>query len=118
MEKFLSLLEPKLRRKLRWQFFKLSKTERLELKEPHFKHFALERYSSLYEMREKSKILVRVIFTIDDASGDIVLLAPFIKRQPRDTMRALEQSLCMLAEIRENPDCAVNYDFYKEDSSS
>ena len=59
-----------------------------------------------YELREKNKVLARIIFTIRD--GDIILLAPFIKRQPRDTMKALEQSLKMLADIRDAPEFAVN----------
>ena len=62
--------------------------------------------NQLYELREKSKVLARIIFTIRD--GDIILLAPFIKRQPRDTMKALEQSLKMLADIRDAPEFAVN----------
>ena len=59
-ETFLSQQDPKLRQKLRWTLFRLAQAERCELKELHFKHFALERYSEFYEMREKNKILVRV----------------------------------------------------------
>ena len=33
------------------------------MREPYVKHFTLERYSSLYELRAKSKTLVRIIFT-------------------------------------------------------
>ena len=72
----------------------------------------LEKYSQFYELREKSKILVRIIFTIQD--GDIILLTPFIKRQPRDTMKALEQSLKILANIREFPEFAVNFNVMEE----
>lgn len=114
LETFISSLEPKLRRKLRRQFFLLANTPLCELKEPHYKHFVLEKYSRFYELREKGKkILVRVIFTV--SGEDILLLVPFIKRQPRDTMRALEASIRMLAEIREHPDYAVNITFIKED---
>ena len=115
LETFISSLEPKLRRKLRRQFFLLANTPLCELKEPHFKHFVLEKYSQFYELREKSKILVRIIFVMD--GEDILLLTPFIKRQPRDTMRALEASIRMLAEIREHPDYAVNISFLKEDNT-
>ena len=111
-EKFLAQQDPKLRSKIRWTLFRLAQMEHSELKEPHFKHFALERYSNLYEMREKNKILVRVVFTFCD--GDILLLTPFVKRESRDTMRALEQSISMLADVRRNPDYAVNYDFMEE----
>lgn len=111
-EAFLAQQDPKLRCKLRWTLFRLSQMERCELKEPHFKHFALERYSDFYELREKNKILVRVVFTFRD--GDILLLAPFVKRESRDTMRALERSIGMLADVREHPDYAVKYNFQEE----
>jgi len=111
---FLGGVDKKLRRKITWQIFQLSQINLCEMKEPHYKHFVLERYSHLYELREKNKILARIIFTIDDSSGDIILLSPFIKRQPRDTMRALEQSLCMLADIRASPEYAVKFDYFKE----
>lgn len=104
---FLESLDEKLSRKLLWQIFRLSQLPLCELKEPHFKHFVLEKYSQLYELREKNKVLVRVIFTIQ--GEDIILLAPFIKRQPRDAMRALDHSLRMLADIREHPECAVEF---------
>ena len=109
---FLAQQDPKLRQKIRWTLFRLTQMERSELKEPHFKHFALERYSDFYEMREKNKILVRVVFTF--CGEDILLLAPFIKKESRDTMRALEQSISMLADVREHPDYAANYDFKEE----
>ena len=44
-EAFLAQQNPKLRQKLRWTLFRLAQLDRRELKEPHFKHFALERYS-------------------------------------------------------------------------
>lgn len=106
---FLPTLDEKLRRKLFRQIFRLSQIPLCDLREPHFKHFVLEKYQHLYELREKSKVLARIIFTIRD--GDIILLAPFIKRQPRDTMKALEQSLKMLADIRNAPEFAVNIEW-------
>ena len=115
MREFLASLDKKLRRKLLMQIVRLSQVPLCELKEPHFKHFVLEKYSQLYELREKNKVLVRVIFTIQD--GDIILLAPFFKRQPRDTMRALEQSLGILADIRDHPECAVNIEVLKEEAT-
>lgn len=108
---FLSSLNPKLRDKIMWQLFRLSSIPRCEIKEPHFKHFVIERYSKLYELREKNRILVRIIFTMEDAGGDIILLAPFVKQQPRDTMRALDQSLKMLADIREHPEYAADFKY-------
>ena len=111
-EAFLSQQDPKLRQKIRWTLFRMMRMELSDLKEPHFKHFALERYSPFYELREKSKILIRIVFTIHD--GDYLVLTPFIKKESRDTMRALEQSISMLAEVREHPDYAANYDFKEE----
>ena len=111
VELFMSLLEPRMRKKLLWKLFLLSQAEYCELKEPHYKHFVLERYSELYELREKGKVLVRIIFTIQD--GDIILLQPFIKRQQRDTMRALEQALDVLSVIRKNPDYAADFHYYR-----
>ena len=113
LREFLPSLDQKLRQKLLRQIARLSQLHLCELKEPHFKHFVLEKYNHLYELREKSKILVRIIFTIQD--GDIILLAPCIKRKPRDTMKALEQSLKMLADIRENPEFAINLVICEED---
>ena len=111
---FLDALEPKLRDKLIRQLFRLSQTPRLELKEPHYKHFCIEKYNGLYELREKGKVLIRVIFT-HDAGGGVLLLHAFVKRQKRDTMQALEQSLRILAELREHPEYAVEFKVKEED---
>lgn len=71
------------------------------------KHFVLEKYSDFYELREKNKILIRIIFTIRD--GDIVLLVPFIKRQKRDSEKALEYAVRVLGDIRAHPEYAVEF---------
>ena len=39
----------------------------------------------------------------------VILLHGFIKRQSRDTMQALEQSLNILARLREQPELAMEY---------
>ena len=106
--RFIDGLEPRLREKLIRRLIELPRTPRSALREPHFKHFALERYRELYELRERGKMLVRVIFTIQ-ADGGILLLHGFVKRQSRDTMQALEQSLDILARLRERPELAVEY---------
>ena len=85
----------------------LSGTPRASLREPHYKHFGLERYNGLYEVRERGKVLVRIIFTY--SGNDVLLLNAFIKRKPRDTMQALEQSLRILAELQEHPEYAVEF---------
>jgi len=82
---FIEGLEPKLRDKLVRQIFYLSRTPRPELTEPHYKHFSIEKYRSLYELREKGRTIVRVIFTLLP-NGEVLLLHAFTKRQKRDTM--------------------------------
>ena len=106
--RFIDDLEPKLRDKLIRQLIELPNTPRVNLREPHFKHFTLERYRDLYELRAWGKVLVRVIFTIRP-NGEVILLHGFIKRQSRDTMQALEQSLNILARLRERPELAMEY---------
>ena len=98
--------------KLLWQIFRLRNLPACELKEPHFKHFSLERYSQMYELREKGKVLIRIVFTVQNE--DIILLTSFIKRQPRDTMKALDQSLYILSDIQQHPDRTSNFDFQRE----
>ena len=99
---FIDALDGKLKAKLLWQIFRLRNLSACELKEPHFKHFSLERYSQMYELREKGKVLIRIVFTVQNE--DVILLTSFIKRQPRDTMKALDQSLYMLSDIQQHPD--------------
>ncbi len=53
-------------------------------------------------------MLVRVVFTIRP-NGEVILLHAFIKRQSRDTMQALEQSLNILARLRDRPELAAEY---------
>lgn len=115
MEIFLKDLDPKLCRKLLRHIFLLSTLNRTEMREPHYKHFSLERYSDFYEIREKSQILTRIIYTI--YGGDILLLMPFVKKQSRDTEKALEQSIKLLANIREHPEFAVNFNYTKEEEA-
>lgn len=105
---FIEGLEPKLRDKLIRQIFYLSQTPLPELKEPHYKHFSIEKYRDFYELREKNRIVIRVIFTVRP-NGEILLLHAFQKRQSRDTMQALERSLKLLSLLRDHPEHAVEY---------
>lgn len=109
MSLFLGGLGEKLSNKIIRQLFYLAASPKALWKEPHVKHFSIEKYAHFYELREKNRILVRIIFTIEAADGDILLLAPFIKRQKRDTMRALEQSIKMMADIREHPEHVISF---------
>lgn len=111
--RFIDGLEPRLRDKLIRQLIELPNTPRANLREPHFKHFTLERYRDLYELRARGKVLVRVIFTIRP-NGEILLLHAFIKRQSRDTMQALEQALSVMAQVRNRPELAAEYSVREE----
>ena len=110
---FIEGLEPKLRDKLVRQLFYLAHTPPSGLTEPHYKHFSIEKYRSLYELREKGRIVVRTVFTIR-LNGDYLLLHAFVKRQKRDMMQALEHSLRLLAQLRDHPDWAVEYTVKEE----
>ena len=65
-------------------------------------------------MRERGRVLIRIIFTYWD--GDVLLLNAFVKRKQRDTMQALEQSLRILAELQNHPEYAVEF-IVKEEQS-
>jgi len=111
--RFIDGLDRKLREKVIRQLVALPYTPRASLREPHFKHFTLERYRDLYELRERGKVLVRIVFTILPG-GEILLLHAFVKRQSRDTMQALEQALGVLAQLRDHPELAVEYTVKEE----
>ena len=95
---FLETLEPKLRQKIIGQFLMLSKVPLPH--EPIVKHFTIEKYNKLYELRAKSKVMVRIIFTILD-NNDILLLTPFIKKHKRNTMQSLDSSLKLLTLVND-----------------
>ncbi len=110
---FLDSLEEKQRQKIFSLFALLLQMPVAAMREPYVKHFGIERYQALYELRAKSKNMIRITFTLTE-EGNILFLVPFIKRRQRDTMQALEQSLRLLAELREHPDCAVEYKVKEE----
>ena len=112
---FIEGLEAKLRDKVVRQILYLSRTPLPELKEPHYKHFSIEKYQSLYELREKGRVVVRIIFT-PCPNGDYLLLHAFVKRQKRDTEKALEYSLRLLASLWDRPECAVEYKVKEEEN--
>lgn len=113
---FIEDLDPRLREKILLRLYQLSQPEKPEMKEPHFKRFSLERYRNLCELRVKSKVLIRIIF-YPCPNGDVLLLHAFVKRQKRDTMQALEQSLRILDALRENPERTVEYKIKEEKAS-
>lgn len=102
---FMGTLDSKARKKLEYGFFCLA-TQPNFLAPPNVKHFAIEKYNRMYEYRARIKVLLRIIFVLDK-EGDILLLQPFMKRHDRDTMQALEKSLCLLEKLQ--PDTLLEY---------
>lgn len=102
---FFDDLEEKQRQKLLSLFSMLLQAPAAVMREPYVKHFRIERYQTLYELRAKSKNLVRIIFTLTE-SGDVLFLTPFVKRHKRNTMQALDRSLDYLAHIKDGS-CSV-----------
>jgi phage-related protein len=93
---FMKNLDGKLRRKLITQFCMLELSPALG--EPHVKHFTIAKYARLYELRARSGIMVRIVYTTR-SDGGIILLEPFVKRHKRNTAHALESSLRLLGKI-------------------
>ena len=78
------------------------------LQEPHVKHFSIEKYKRLYEIRLKAeKNMIRIVYC--EADKNIILLYAFIKKSKRDTERALEYSLKLVEKLdRESLESFVN----------
>lgn len=79
-----------------------------QFKEPYVKHFTIEKYKRLYELRLKATgTMVRIIFfNLDE---DVVLLHAFVKKDRRDTEQALEYSLKLIESIEEESDAIYDY---------
>ena len=87
----------KIKKKMRFVFHYIS-DERNPLKEPHVKHFTIEKYKRLYELRLKaSNTMIRIIYF--HINEDIVLLHAFVKRDTRDTEQALDYALKLIDKI-------------------
>lgn len=75
--------------------------EKNELREPYVRHISQNRFKGLYEIRLKaSGAMARVVFSKQDEN--IILLYAFYKNDKKDTKRALEHSLRLLNDTREN----------------
>ena len=105
LDAFLTSLDEKQRQKLCTLFALLLQLPEAAMREPYVKHFRIERYQALYELRAKSRNLVRIIFTRTN-QGDVLFLVPFIKRHRRNTMQALDASLALLAKIQDGQ-CSI-----------
>ena len=74
-----------------------------QLGKPPVKHFQMDRYRSLFELRDKYKTtLTRIIFTYD-AAGNVILLEAFIKNNKRKTDAALASALAKMRRIELDP---------------
>ena len=102
---FLDGLEEKQRQKLFSLFALLLQAPDAAMREPYVKHFKIERYQALYELRAKSKTVIRVIFTLT-GDGNVLFLSPFVKRHRRDTQQALDASLRLLAQCSDGS-CSI-----------
>ena len=94
---FFKCTNAKVRNKLKYQL-EYIKDERNPLCAPHVKHFSIEKYRQMYELRIKaSGTMVRVIFHMHN--DEITFLHAFVKRDRKDTERALETALRILQSI-------------------
>lgn len=103
ISKFIGNSSVKVKKKLAY-ILRLLADETNLLQEPHVKHFSIEKYKWLYEIRLKAKkIMVRIIYY--EANKNIILLYAFVKRDKRDTERALEYSLKLIEKLdKESPE--------------
>ena len=85
---------------------KYIQSEKECLCEPYVKHFSIEKYQSLYELRLRNNgTMIRIIFYLSEKS-EVVLLHAFFKKEKRDTEKALETALKILNSIDRQDICA------------
>jgi phage-related protein len=97
VEEFIKATNDKIKEKLIFQLVYI-KDETNPFCEPYVKHFSMERYRKMYELRLKAaETMIRIIFYEHD--GEIVFLHAFHKRDRKDTDRGLESALKILESI-------------------
>ncbi len=97
VEEFIQATNDKIKEKLIFQLIYI-KDESNPFCEPYVKHFSMERYRKMYELRIKAaETMIRIIFYEHD--GEIVFLHAFHKRDRKDTDRGLESALKILESI-------------------
>ena len=97
VEEFIKATNDKIKEKLIFQLIYI-KDESNPFCEPYVKHFSMERYRKMYELRIKAaETMIRIIFYEHD--GEIVFLHAFHKRDRKDTDRGLESALKILESI-------------------
>ena len=100
VDKFINNSNIKIKKKFQF-ILEYIANEKNQFKEPYVKHFSVEKYKKLYEIRLKiTGTMVRIIFVSDE--DNIVLLHAFIKRDKRDTEQALEHALRIMDSINSN----------------
>ena len=93
--RFIESTHKKIRRKFDFML-QFVKDERNMLCEPYVKHFSIDKYKMLYELRIRANgTMVRVIYY--KAEENIILLHAFFKKSRRDTENALEYALKILS---------------------
>lgn len=100
---FINNSNPKIRKKYEF-ILNLIADENNRLKEPYVKHFSIEKYKQLYELRLKAaNTMIRIIYY--EADKNIILLHAFVKRDRRDTEKALEYSLKIIEKLNRETLC-------------
>lgn len=104
---FLDNADGKVKKKFRF-LLGLMRDDKMVLCEPYVKHFGIEKYKRLYELRMKAGgAMVRIIYCERD-NGDIIFLYAFYKKDKRDTQKALDYALKLLDMVNENELSEVN----------
>ena len=97
VEEFIKATNDKIKEKMIFQLSYI-RDESNPFCEPYVKHFSMERYRKMYELRLKAaETMIRIIFYEHD--GEIVFLHAFHKRDRKDTDRGLESALKILESI-------------------
>ena len=97
VEEFIKATNDKIKEKMIFQLSYI-RDESTPFCEPYVKHFSMERYRKMYELRIKAaETMIRIIFYEHD--GEIVFLHAFHKRDRKDTDRGLESALKILESI-------------------
>ena len=97
VEEFIKVTNDKIKEKLIFQMIYI-KNETNPFCEPYVKHFSMERYRRMYELRLKAaETMIRIVFYEHD--GEIVFLHAFHKRDKKDTDKGLESALKILESI-------------------
>ena len=104
---FIKKANPKIKKKFEF-ILRLIADENNQLKEPYVKHFSIEKYKRLYELRLKAAgTMVRIIYYEEDKN--IILLHAFIKKDKRDTEQALEYALKLIEKLDRESQSPFDY---------